>query len=53
MITRDVQILFADLQPELIRGSKTVDPAKLAHAVGVLAQVGQILGWPMIFSLTP
>ncbi len=53
MITSDVQILFADLQPELLQGSRTVEPARLAQAAGVLAAVGRILDLPMTFSLAP
>jgi hypothetical protein len=50
--TQDVQILFADLQPDLISGSSTVAPDQLAHAAGVLANVGQLLRLPMTFSVT-
>ena len=53
MTTDDVQILFADLQPELLSGSRTVEPAQLARAAGVLAEVGRILRLPMVFSLAP
>jgi hypothetical protein len=52
MMTADIQLLFADLQPELVAGSRTQAPERLALAAGVLARVGAILGWPMTFSVT-
>jgi hypothetical protein len=47
------QVLFADLQPGLIAGSRTASPNDLALGVGVLARAAQILGLPMTFSLVP
>lgn len=52
MKTNDVQLLFADLQPDLIVGSRTVEPDALAGAACVLAEVGRVLRWPMTFSVT-
>lgn len=52
MKTADIQLLFADLQPELVAGSRTQAPERLALAARVLARVGAILGWPMTFSVT-
>lgn len=49
----NTQVLFADLQPELISSSLTVAPDALAKAVGALAAASKILGLPMTFSLAP
>lgn len=50
---RQVQILFADLQPALVAGSRTVSPEALTRSAGVLAEVASILGIPMLFSVVP
>lgn len=51
--TSDTQLLFADLQPELISSSLTVSPDMLAKSVGALAAAAKILGLPMTFSVAP
>ena len=49
----DVQILFVDLQPELIRDSRTVKaPALSANAAG-LARVAKLTHVPVSFSIVP
>lgn len=49
----DVQILFVDLQPELIRDSRTVKaPALSANAAG-LARVAKLTRVPVSFSIVP
>lgn len=52
MHTNDVQILIADLQPNLIGGSVTVDPATLSLSAKTLAKLATILGLPLTFSVT-
>ncbi|ALM84229.1 hypothetical protein ASB57_15725 [Bordetella sp. N] len=47
------QVLFADLQPALIKGSRTTPPEQLVLGVGTLAKAAQILALPMTFSLVP
>lgn len=49
----DIQLVFADLQPELIAGSTTTTPASLAAAAAVLAKAGRILSLPMTFCVVP
>lgn len=50
---RDVQILFVDLQPELIRSSRTVKPDALTANATVLAQVARLTHVPVTFSIVP
>src|SRR5690348_2005082 len=49
----DVQILFADLQVELVSRSKTTPPLALASSVSVLARVARLLEIPIILSVVP
>ena len=44
----DVQILFADLQPDIVARSKTNPPHALARSAGVLAEVAGLLRLPSI-----
>ncbi len=53
MNVQDLQVLFADLQPQLIRGSRTVAPEALSSAAAALAKVARILGIPMTFAVVP
>ena len=53
MKTTDVQILFADLQPSLVAGSRTVHPDLLSTAAGALARAADVLNIPMTFSIIP
>ncbi|WP_261502457.1 isochorismatase family protein [Acidovorax bellezanensis] len=50
---QDLQVLFADLQPQLIQGSRTVAPEMLSAAAGALAKSARILGIPMTFAVVP
>lgn len=47
----DVQVLFADLQPGLIAGSRTVAAEALVRTAGALARVAAILDLPTTFSV--
>jgi hypothetical protein len=53
MNAADVQILFADLQPEIVARSRTTPPEALAASAGVLARVATLLGLPILFSVVP
>lgn len=46
-----VQLLFADLQAPLVSGSTTQPPDRLERAAAVLAEIGEILSLPMLFSV--
>ncbi|WP_343641912.1 isochorismatase family protein [Roseateles sp.] len=48
-----VQMVFADLESELIASSETVKPSSLASAAGVLATAASTLGIPMTFCVVP
>src|SRR5258708_32479205 len=48
-----VQVLFADLQPQLVARSKTNTPDALARSAAVLAQVARLLQLPMHVSVVP
>ncbi|CAM3835322.1 isochorismatase family protein [Rouxiella silvae] len=50
---RDVQIIFVDLQPELIKGSQTVKPEALAGNAAILAKVASLTHVPVTFSIVP
>ncbi|KQW32820.1 cysteine hydrolase family protein [Acidovorax sp. Root402] len=50
---QDVQVLFADLQPQLIQSSRTVPPHVLCARAGALAKSARILGIPMTFAVVP
>lgn len=50
---RDVQVIFVDLQPELIKGSQTVKPESLAANAAVLARVATLTHVPVTFSIVP
>lgn len=47
------QVLFADLQPSIVARSKTTSPAALAASAWVLAEVAELLGLPVHFSVVP
>jgi hypothetical protein len=53
MDAKDVQILFADLQPEVIARSRTNPPETLAASAAVLAKIAAILDLPTLFSVVP
>jgi len=48
-----VQVLFADLQPQIVARSKTNPPGALARSAGVLAQVARLLRLPVHLSVVP
>jgi hypothetical protein len=48
-----VQVLFADLQPQMVARSKTNTPDALARSAAVLAQVARLLHLPMHLSVVP
>ena len=48
-----VQVLFADLQPQIVARSKTNSPDALARSAAVLAQVARLLHLPMHLSAVP
>ena len=50
---KTVQVLFADLQPQMVARSKTNKPGALARSVAVLAQVARLLHLPMHLSVVP
>ncbi|AYG70178.1 MULTISPECIES: isochorismatase family protein [unclassified Rhizobium] len=50
---QDIQVIFVDLQPALIEGSKTNPPEIIAAAAGALLQASRILQWPVTFSIVP
>jgi len=47
------QILFVDIQENLIAGSLTNPPSALAANAHVLASIGRALGLPMTFTIAP
>src|SRR6202795_2742849 len=48
-----VQVLFADLQLQIVARSKTNAPDALARSAAVLAQVARLLHLPMHLSVVP
>jgi Isochorismatase family len=48
-----VQVLFTDLQPQMVVRSKTNTPEALARSAAVLAQVARLLNLPMHLSVVP
>ena len=48
-----VQVLFADLQPQIVARSKTNPPDALAHSAAVLARVARLLHLPVYLSVVP
>jgi len=48
-----VQVLFADLQPQILARSNTNAPDALARSAAVLAQVARLLHLPMHLSVVP
>src|SRR6201997_5624493 len=50
---KTVQVLFADLQPQMVVRGKTNPPEGLARSVAVLAQVARLLHLPMHLSVVP
>jgi pimeloyl-ACP methyl ester carboxylesterase/nicotinamidase-related amidase len=50
---KTVQVLFADLQPQILARSKTNPPGALARSAAVLAQVARLLHLPVHLSVVP
>lgn len=50
---KDVQVIFADLQPQLIARSKTVQAVDLSKSVAALAKVAKDLNMPIVFTTVP
>ena len=50
---KTVQVLFADLQPQIVARSETNPPEALARSAAVLAQVARLLHLPMHLSVVP
>lgn len=48
-----IQVLFADLQPQIVARSKTNTPDALSRSAAVLAQVARLLHLPMHLSVVP
>jgi nicotinamidase-related amidase len=53
MKSQDIQILFADLQVEIVARSKTNPPSALAASAAVLAEVASLLEIPTLFTVVP
>ena len=49
----EVQLLFADLQPQIVQRSKTTDPKMIAQSAAVLAQLAKVFSLPVIISVVP
>lgn len=47
------QILFVDIQPEIVHGSKTNLPDALVRSAVALARMGRLFGLPMCASVVP
>ena len=53
MTPATTQILFLDLQPKIVGGSRTNSPEALTRAAVALARIGKLFGLPMLVSLVP
>ncbi len=49
----DVQLLFADLQNQIVACSKTTEPKALRRSAGVLAQLAKVFSLPVTLSVVP
>lgn len=47
------QILFIDIQPEIVGSSRTNPPEKLIRAAVAIARIGRLFGLPMTASIVP
>ena len=50
---QEVQLLFADLQPQIVQRSKTTDPRAIAQSAAVLAQLAKVFSLPVTVSVVP
>ena len=53
MTPATTQILFVDIQPEVLGGSRTNPPDGLVTAAVALARIGRLFGLPMLASVVP
>lgn len=53
MTPATTQILFVDIQPEVLGGIRTNPPDALVRAAVVLARIGRLFGLPMMASVVP
>lgn len=51
--TKDVQVLFVDLQSQLTQGSKSVTPSSLGANAAALAKIARLVDVPVTFSIVP
>ncbi len=50
---QDVQLLFIDLQPQIVQRSKTTDPKAIAQSAAVLAQLAKVFSLPLTITIVP
>ena len=50
---QDVQLLFVDLQPQIVQRSKTTDPKAMAKSAAVLAQLAKVFSLPVTITIVP
>ncbi len=50
---QEVQLLFADLQPQIVQRSKTNEPKAIAQSAAVLAQLAKVFSLPVTISVVP
>jgi hypothetical protein len=53
MTPETTQILFVDIQPEIVGSSKTNPPDKLVQSAVAIARIGKLFGLPMHASVVP
>jgi hypothetical protein len=53
LAAKEVQLLFADLQPQIVERSKTTDPKAIAQSAAVLAQLAKVFSLPIAISVVP
>lgn len=53
LAAKEVQLLFADLQPQIVERSKTTDPKMIAQSAAVLAQLAKVFSLPIAISVVP
>lgn len=53
LAAKEMQLLFADLQPQIVQRSKTNDPKAIAQSAAVLAQLAKVFSMPVTISVVP
>jgi nicotinamidase-related amidase len=53
LAAKEMQLLFADLQPDIVDRSKTTDPKTIAQSAAVLAQLAKVFSLPIAISVVP